>query len=107
MQSILRRVNSANALVDIIEFEYLTVNKIKQEVLLEGVPVHLSTAELEALLLFVDNANADLSRDFLVQNQILLQQEKKQVNVNQLKEWGRQQKLQTQYYLCLQMNATL
>ena len=68
IQSILRRVNSTNALVDIIEFEYLTVNKIKQEVLLEGTPVHLSTAELEALLLFVDNANADLSRDFLVQN---------------------------------------
>ena len=68
VQSILRRINSANALVDIIEFEYLIVNKIKQEVLLEGEPVHLSTAELEALLLFVDNANADLSRDFLVQN---------------------------------------
>ena len=68
IQSILRRINSANALVDIIEFEYLIVNKIKQEVLLEGNPVHLSTAELEALLLFVDNANADLSRDFLVQN---------------------------------------
>ena len=68
IQSILRRINSANALIDVIEFEHLIVNKIKQEVLLEGKPVHLSTAELEALLLFVDNANADLSRDFLVQN---------------------------------------
>tara|TARA_Y100000590_G_C15708671_1_gene1009527 strand:+ start:1666 stop:2364 length:699 start_codon:yes stop_codon:yes gene_type:complete len=68
IQSILRRTFSTNALVDIIEFEGLSVNKIKQEVLLDGNPINLSTAEMEALLLFVDNANNPLSRDFLVEN---------------------------------------
>jgi len=68
IQSILRRVLATNSLVDIIEFEGLTVNKIKQEVLLDGSPAQLSTAEMEALILFVDNANKALSRDFLVEN---------------------------------------
>jgi len=68
IQSILRRTLSSNSLVDIIEFEGLTVNKIKQEILLDGKPISLSTAEIEALLLFVDNANTPLSRDFLVEN---------------------------------------
>ena len=68
IQSVLRRVLSSNSLVDIIEFEDLTVNKIKQEILLDGSPINLSTAEMEALLLFVDNANKPLSRDFLVEN---------------------------------------
>ena len=68
IQSILRRVTSSNSLVDIIEFEGLSVNKIKQEVLVDNKPINLSTAEMEALMLFVDNANAPLSRDFLVEN---------------------------------------
>jgi len=68
IQSILRRTLSSNALVDVLEFEGLTVNKIKQEILLDDRPVNLSTAEIEALLLFVDNANMPLSRDFLVEN---------------------------------------
>ena len=68
IQSILRRTMSSNSLVDIINFEGLTVNKIKQEILLDDKPVNLSTAEMEALLLFVDNANTPLSRDFLVEN---------------------------------------
>ena len=68
IQSILRRVLATNSLVDIIEFEGLTVNKIKQEVLLDDNPAQLSTAEMEALILFVDNANKALSRDFLVEN---------------------------------------
>ncbi len=68
IQSILRRVASSNAMVDIIEFEGLSVNKIKQEILVDDIPVNLSTAEMEALMLFVDNANAPLSRDFLVEN---------------------------------------
>ena len=55
-------------LVDVLHFEGLSVNKIKQEVLVDGIPVNLSTAELEALMLFVDNANSALSRDFLVEN---------------------------------------
>ena len=68
IQSILRRTLSSNSLVDIIEFDGLTVNKIKQEILLDNKLVNLSTAEMEALLLFVDNANTPLSRDFLVEN---------------------------------------
>ena len=68
IQSILRRVLATNSLVDIIEFEGLTVNKIKQEVLLDDKVAQLSTAEMEALILFVDNANTALSRDFLVEN---------------------------------------
>ena len=68
IQSILRRVLATNSLVDIIEFEGLTVNKIKQEVLLDNKVAQLSTAEMEALILFVDNANTPLSRDFLVEN---------------------------------------
>ena len=68
IQSVLRRVLAINSLVDIIDFEGLSVNKIKQEVLLDGKPLNLSTAEMEALMLFVDNANTPLSRDFLVEN---------------------------------------
>jgi len=68
IQSILRRVSSSNELVDVIHFEGLSVNKIKQEVLVDGKLVNLSTAETEALMLFVDNPNAPLSRDFLVEN---------------------------------------
>jgi len=68
IQSILRRVSSSNELVDVIRFEGLSVNKIKQEVLVDGKLVNLSTAETEALMLFVDNPNAPLSRDFLVEN---------------------------------------
>ena len=68
IQSVLRRVMATNSLVDVIEFEGLTVNKIKQEILLDGKSVNLSTAEMEALMLFVDNANTPLGRDFLVEN---------------------------------------
>ena len=68
IQSILRRVSSSNEMVDIIHFEGLSVNKIKQEVLVDEEPVNLSTAEMEALMLFVDNPNVPLSRDFLVEN---------------------------------------
>ena len=68
IQSILRRVSASNAMIDIIDFEGLSVNKIKQEVLVDNKPVSLSTAEMEALMLFVDNPNMPLSRDFLVEN---------------------------------------
>jgi len=68
IQSVLRRVMATNSLIDVIEFEGLVVNKIKQEILLDGKAINLSTAEMEALMLFVDNANAPLSRDFLVEN---------------------------------------
>ena len=68
IQSILRRVSASNSMIDLIDFEGLSVNKIKQEVLVDNKPVALSTAEMEALMLFVDNPNAPLSRDFLVEN---------------------------------------
>ena len=69
IQSILRRTSTGDGgLIDLIEFEGLAVDKIKQLVLLDNSPINLSTAELEALLLFVSNANKPLSRDFLVEN---------------------------------------
>ena len=68
IQSILRRVNSQNTMIDIVEFEGLSLNKIKQEALLDGAVLHLSTSEMEALILFVDNPNRVLDREFLVEN---------------------------------------
>ena len=69
IQSILRRTSSSDeSLIDNIEFEGLSVDKIKQIVKVDGEPINLSTAELEALFLFVNNANKPLSRDFLVEN---------------------------------------
>ena len=68
IQSILRRVKFSNSMVDIVEFEGLLVNKVKEEVELDGEVVHLSTSEFEALSLFVDNNNEVLDREFLVEN---------------------------------------
>ena len=68
IQSILRRVNSQNTAIDIIDFEGLSINKIKQEALLDDKPLRLSTSEMEALVLFVDNPNRVLDREFLVEN---------------------------------------
>ena len=68
IQSILRRVNSQNTMIDIIAFEGLELNKIKQEAVLDGEILHLSTSEMEALILFVDNPNRVLDREFLVEN---------------------------------------
>jgi len=68
IQSILRRVKFSNSMVDVIEFDGLVVNKVKEEVVLDGDVVHLSTSEFEALSLFVDNNNEVLDREFLVEN---------------------------------------
>ena len=68
IQSILRRVYSQNALVDILNFESLKINKLKEEVVLDGNTVSLSTSEFEALLLFANNSNKVLDREFLVEN---------------------------------------
>ena len=68
IQSILRRVNSKNSMVDILNFENLDINKIKEEVVLDGKTVPLSTSEFEALLLFANNSNKVLDREFLVEN---------------------------------------
>ena len=68
IQSILRRVVSSNSMLDIVEFEGLKVDKIKEEIELDGETVNLSTSEFEALILFVDNNNQVLDREFLVEN---------------------------------------
>ena len=68
IQSILRRVHAANSMLDMLEFEELTIDKLRQEVLLDGNPVSLSTSEFEALLLFANNSNEVLDREFLVEN---------------------------------------
>jgi len=68
MQSILRRINSKNSMVDILYFESLEINKIKEQVELDGTSISLSTSEFEALLLFANNSNKVLDREFLVEN---------------------------------------
>jgi len=68
VQSILRRVKFSNSMVDVVEFDDLVVDKIKEEVVLDGEVVHLSTSEFEALTLFIDNNNEVLDREFLVEN---------------------------------------
>ena len=68
IQSILRRTTATNSMLDIVEFEGLLIDKIKEEIVLDGVAVNLSTSEFEALILFVDNNNQVLNREFLVEN---------------------------------------
>ena len=68
VQSILRRVKFSNSMVDVVEFNGLIVDKVKEEVVLDGEVVHLSTSEFEALTLFIDNNNEVLDREFLVEN---------------------------------------
>ena len=68
VQSILRRVKFSNSMVDVVEFDDLIVDKVKEEVILDGEVVHLSTSEFEALTLFIDNNNEVLDREFLVEN---------------------------------------
>tara|TARA_B000000532_G_C18813831_1_gene382752 strand:- start:124 stop:819 length:696 start_codon:yes stop_codon:yes gene_type:complete len=68
IQSILRRINSPETMIDSLEFEHLSIDKLKQEVILNGDPVSLSTTEFEALLIFAENCGQILDRDFLVEN---------------------------------------
>ena len=68
INSILRRVNEPSSLIDILEFEGLHIDKMKQEVLLDGQPIHLSTTEFEALVLIAEHAGETLDREFLVEN---------------------------------------
>jgi len=68
IHSILRRVNEPSSLVDILEFEGLLIDKMKQEVFLDGGLVHLSTTEFEALVLIAEHASETLDREFLVEN---------------------------------------
>jgi len=68
IQSILRRVHHANSMLDTLEFEGLVIDKLKEDVLLDGEKISLSTSEFEALLLFANNSNEVLDREFLVEN---------------------------------------
>jgi len=55
-------------MIDKLNFEHLSIDKLKQEVILNEKPVSLSTTEFEALLLFAENCGQILDRDFLVEN---------------------------------------
>ena len=68
IQSILRRTHSLAAIVENVQFEGLSIDKNKQEVLLDDKPISLSTTEYEALLLFVEHTGETLDREFLVEN---------------------------------------
>ena len=68
IQSILRRSQSPAEMQDILEFDGLIVNKLRQEVELDGGLIHLSTTEFEALALFAGNAGKVLDRESLVEN---------------------------------------
>ena len=68
IQSILRRIQHPEAMVDKIIYEHLTIDKLTQEVSLNNMPLKLSTTEFEALLIFAENGGEVLDRDFLVEN---------------------------------------
>ena len=68
IQSTLRRTHTTAAIVDHVHFEGMSIDKIKQEVLLDDEPVSLSTTEYEVLLLFIENSGETLDREFLVEN---------------------------------------
>ena len=48
IQSIMRRIKSPETMIDNLEFEHLSIDKLKQEVVSNGSPVSLSTTEFEA-----------------------------------------------------------
>jgi len=68
IQSILRRSHSDAALIEHVKFNGLEIDKVKQDVIMDGIHLSLSTTEYEALLLFVENAGETLDREFLVEN---------------------------------------
>ena len=68
IQSILRRTHSSAAIVENVHFKGLSIEKNKQEVLLDGKAISLSTTEYEALILFVEHTGETLDREFLVEN---------------------------------------
>jgi len=68
IQSILRRTHSAAAIVEQVYFKGLSIDKNKQEVLLDNEQISLSTTEYDALLLFIEHSTETLDREFLVEN---------------------------------------
>ena len=67
IQSILRRINNPETMIDHLEFEHLKIDKLKQKVILNDMELLLSTTEFEALLIFAENCGEILNRDFLVE----------------------------------------
>ena len=67
IQSIMRRIKHPETMIDHLEFEHLKIDKLKQEVVLNGKRLQLSTTEFEALLIFAENCGEILNRDFLVE----------------------------------------
>lgn len=67
IQSIMRRVKNVESMIDKLEFEHLKIDKLKQEITLNGEILALSTTEFEALLIFAENSGQILNRDFLVE----------------------------------------
>ena len=67
IQSIIRRIKNVESMIDLLEFEHLKIDKLKQEITLNGEILALSTTEFEALLIFAENAGQILNRDFLVE----------------------------------------
>ena len=68
IQSILRRTHSLAAIIENVHFKGLSIDKNKQQVLLDKKPISLSTTEYEALILFIENSSETLDREFLVEN---------------------------------------
>ena len=68
IQSVLRRTHSSAAIIENVHFDGLSIDKNKQEVLLDNKKISLSTTEYEALILFVENSTKTLDREFLVEN---------------------------------------
>ena len=68
IQSIIRRTHSSAAIVANVHFKGLSVDKNKQEVLLDDNKISLSTTEYDALLIFIEHAGDTLDREYLVEN---------------------------------------
>ena len=68
IQSIVRRTHSKAGIIENVKFKGLSIDKNKQEILLDGKLISLSTTEYEALLLFIEHASETLDREFLVEN---------------------------------------
>ena len=68
IQSILRRSHSNAGIVDKVEFKGLSIDKTRQEVILDESIISLSTTEYDALILFVEHTGETLDREFLVEN---------------------------------------
>lgn len=68
IQSILRRSHSNAGIVDKVEFKGLSIDKTRQEVVLDKSIISLSTTEYDALILFVEHTGETLDREFLVEN---------------------------------------